>query len=301
MAGIGINVPQDVGGFDYAERLAEFADASVGRGYGSLWVSESLKPNVMDPLAVLNFLAARTRGVKLGVAVLISGLRSPLRLARELASLDQLSAGRLIVGVGVGNDRADYPLHGIEPGHRGRHFEAGVHVLKELLSNEYVSDTTPWWQLEREPPPLQTWQRPAPPIWFGARAGEALRRAVRLGDGWVGAGSMSQTDFLGALEQVRVALDEQERDPRSFAIAKRVYVHVTERSDLPDGVRRWFSHHYGTSRRPEDVVVVGGTDQVVQHLGELRTAGVGTLILQPVMAVRSQMEMLADDIVPQVG
>ena len=299
--GVGINVPQDVTRDGYAAQLIDFVDAAVAHGYDSLWVSESLKSDVVDPLAVLNFLAARTSDVRLGVAVMISGLRSPLRLAREVASLDQLSAGRCIVGVGVGNDRADYAPHGIDPGHRGRHFEAGVRVLRDLLTHEQVSDKTPWWHLEHEPRPLRTVQRPAPPIWFGARAREALRRAVRLGDGWVGAGSMSQGDFLRALDEVRIALDAQDRDPGTFAIAKRVYVHLTDTPDPPDAVRRWFSHHYGTSRRIEDVFVIGGADQIVQHLGELRTAGVGTLILHPVVDVRPQMEMLADDVVPQLG
>lgn len=298
--GIGVNVPQDVFGDRYAAELADFADAAMTQGYDSLWVSESLKPNVVDPLAVLNFLAARTTDVTLGVAVLISGLRSPVRLARELASADQLSEGRLIVGLGVGNNRADYPLHGIEPGHRGRHFEAGLHVLKALLTQEHVSDVAPWWRLEREPRPLRSLQRPAPPMWFGARSGEALRRAVRMGDGWVGAGSMSKEDFLRAFAEVRVALDEQEREPQGFAIAKRVYVHLADRTDPPEGVRRWFSYHYGAARQVEDVFVIGGRSQVVEHLAELQHAGVETLILQPVVEVRSQMEMLAEDVMPQL-
>lgn len=298
--GIGINVPQDVAGAGYVEHLAGFAEAAVAYGYDSLWVSESLKPDVVDPLAALNFLAARTSDVRLGVAVLIAGLRSPLRLAREVASLDQLSAGRAIVGVGVGNDRAEYARHGIEPGHRGRHFEGGIRLLQELLTQDVVSEQNRW-RLEDEPRPLRPFQQPAPPIWFGARAGEALRRAVRMGDGWVGAGSMSQVDFMRALAEVREALDGYDRDPGAFSIAKRVYLHVTQPPVPAEAVNRWFSHHYGNSRRMEEVFVMGSVDHCVQHLGELRAAGVKTLILHPVVEVRDQMEMLATEVIPQLA
>jgi alkanesulfonate monooxygenase SsuD/methylene tetrahydromethanopterin reductase-like flavin-dependent oxidoreductase (luciferase family) len=291
--GIGINVPQDVTGPGYAAHLAGFSDRAVALGFDSLWVSESLRPGVVDPLTVLSFLAGRTQRVTLGVAVLVAGLRSPLRLAREVASIDQLSDGRVVVGVGVGNDRSDYDRHGIDPGHRGRHFEAGVTLLRRLLSEEIVTDNSPWWRLEDEPSPLRPLQRPAPPIWFGARAGEALRRAVRLGDGWIGAGSMSASDFLSALAEVRHLLAAQGRDPAGFSIAKRVYVHVTD-SAVPAEVDRWFGHHYGSSRRREDVFVAGSADQVADHVAALRAAGVQTVVLHPVVEVRDQLEKLAD-------
>lgn len=121
---IGINVPQDVGPEATSDAVAAFAGDAEATGFDSLWVSESHRPGVLDPLILLTHVAATTGRVCLGTGVLLGAFRSPRELAATLASIDRLSEGRLTVGLGLGNDPTEYARRGIEPGHRGDHFTA---------------------------------------------------------------------------------------------------------------------------------------------------------------------------------
>ncbi|MDA1258888.1 MAG: LLM class flavin-dependent oxidoreductase, partial [Chloroflexi bacterium] len=107
-------------------------------GYDSLWVQERIigASQSLEPLALLSYLAAVTVTARLGVSVLVLPLRSPPQLAKTLATLDVLSAGRLIVGVGLGGSDADAPAYGIEPGRRVLRFVEALGVMDALWKND---------------------------------------------------------------------------------------------------------------------------------------------------------------------
>lgn len=297
---VGISIPQDVSLLGDADSLREFVLAAENEGYSSLWVAESTEPNVLDPLAVLNFAAAITSRPKLGMAVLLSSLRAPLRLAREVSSLDRLSDGRCLAGIGLGNDRAQYGRYGLSPSSRAARFEAGARMLRQLLTEERVSSNGRWWQLVDEPRPLDPVQDP-PPLFFGARRPAALERAARLGDGWIGAGSMADSDFRVALQCIRGHLDSLGRRSSDFTIAKRVYIHVGD--DGPSthaALERWFGHHYRRPQLASEVAVVGEAADCARYLNDLVSLGVSSLILHPVLDVSEQMRRLAHEVVPRL-
>ena len=158
-----------------------------------------------------------------------------------------------------------------------------------------------FWQLAdvaMEPKPSQ---KPHPPLWFGARVPVALRRAARLGDGWMGAGSSSSADFITQLELLRRILDEERRDPDKFAISKRVYLAVdNDRQRAEHRLREWFAVRYRFADMAPRVSIWGTREECVDKLGNLIRAGARHLLLNPVFDEAEQMETLASDIIPKL-
>ena len=149
-----------------------------------------------------------------------------------------------------------------------------------------------------EPKPAQ---KPHPPMWFGAREPVALRRAARLGDGWMGAGSSSSADFVKQLELIRRFLDEERRDPDKFAISKRVYLAIdNDRQRAERRLRDWFGVRYRSADLAPRVSIWGSWKECVEKLGDLVRAGARHLLLNPIFDEAEQMETLASDVIPKL-
>src|SRR5689334_2008197 len=156
-----------------------------------------------------------------------------------------------------------------------------------------------------EPKPVQ---RPHPPLWFGGGAPKALARGVRLGDAFMGAGSSTTASFTEAVRVVRRELDEQDKDPTRFRIAKRVYLTVDDdaaraRQRVLAGLHRIYGD--ALASRLGDVPVSGTVDDVVRGLREVIDAGAEMILLNPVgenvVEDREQMERLAAEVIPQLS
>ena len=159
-------------------------------GYDTLWIQEQLigQTQSVEPLVLLSCLAACTERVRLGVSVLVLPVRSPLHLAKQLASLDVLSRGRLTVGVGLSGDW-DSAAFGVREGRRVGRFLDVLQAMQALWTQDPEEFEDQFFQLrgtQMNPGPLQ---KPHRPIWFGARTEPALRRAARHADGSMGTGS----------------------------------------------------------------------------------------------------------------
>jgi alkanesulfonate monooxygenase SsuD/methylene tetrahydromethanopterin reductase-like flavin-dependent oxidoreductase (luciferase family) len=294
---VGIDLPQDVGGAE----LAEFARQAQAAGFDSLWTADSAAPGIGSPLETLAFAAAAAETPRLGVAVLLSALRAPLHLARELATVDRLSGGRVVLGVGLGGNKRSYPPLGLTAAKRAQRFERGIVLLRRLLAEPAVSADEPWWTLHDQPRPLEPVQQPGPPLWFGGQSAPALERAVRLGDGYIGGGSTSSADFLDILATVRRELAAQRRDPAGFPLGKRVYVHVGPHNPgTIAALDRWFEARYRDGGMADRVMVTGTAAEVVAGLAQLREAGTRTLVLSPILDRVEQLHLLAAEVAPQL-
>jgi alkanesulfonate monooxygenase SsuD/methylene tetrahydromethanopterin reductase-like flavin-dependent oxidoreductase (luciferase family) len=202
-----------------------------------------------------------------------------------LASIDRLSGGRLTVGVGLGaGDEERAARLGFPSGRPVRRLVEGVEVLRGAWTGAEI-DQFPGVRVE--PAPLQ---QPHPPLWIGARVPPALRRAVRIGDGWIGSGSSSVDDFVSQSAIVREELAARGRDPAGFSIAKRVYVAVGDGKTLEDELDAMYSWP-GLGPR---VAVSGSPDQITEQLARLRDAGAQELLLHPLHDHFEQLEALAE-------
>jgi alkanesulfonate monooxygenase SsuD/methylene tetrahydromethanopterin reductase-like flavin-dependent oxidoreductase (luciferase family) len=182
-----------------------------------------------------------------------------------------------------------------------RRFVEGLQVLKALWTEPATTFTGTFWQFENvamEPKPVQ---KPHPPIWFGARTAPALKRAVRHGNGWMGAGSSSTADFIKQSSLLRQFLGEAQRDPATFTISKRVYVAIDNDRDRAERrLREWFGVRYKNADMASQVSVWGSRAECLDKLGEIVQAGAQHLLLNPAFDDMEQLELLAQDIMPHV-
>lgn len=284
--------------------LQIFLTRAEALGYHSAWVQEQIlgPARSLEPVVLLSYAAAVTRTLRLGSAVLLTPLRNPVQLAKSVATLDQLSGGRLIVGVGLGADPSVYPAFGLSPQGRVRRFVEGVSLMKRLWSDATVTFDGEFWKLKgvaMEPKPVQ---KPHPPLWFGAREPAALRRAVELGDGWIGGGNSSTENFRTQVSLVREYLEAERRDPSTFRIAKRVYLAVDrDRERALNRLREWSATYYGDRALVERASIVGEAGEVTEGLWAVRAAGAELIVLNPVFDQMDHLERLASEIVPSIG
>lgn len=170
------------------EPLLQLAERAEAMGYDSVWVGDSLLARPRhEPLTLLAGVAGRTRRVKLGTAVLLPMLRNPVLLAHQIATVDQVSAGRLIIGIGIASDvpnvRAEFRAAGVPFEKRVGTMMEGMRLCRALWSGKPV-DWNGRWQVEQGvlgPTPAQPG---GPPIWGGGSAPAALERAGKNFDGW---------------------------------------------------------------------------------------------------------------------
>jgi len=253
----------------------------------------------------MTYAAACTERLRLGCAVFVVALHQPVHLAKSLASLDQLSQGRIEFGVGTGAGRVrPFSAFEVDPdeGLVAR-FNEGLRLMKLLWTEPEVTVEGRFWQLDRATMEPKPFQKPYPPLWFGGSAPAALRRGVRHGDGFFGAGSTTTTAFAEQVAIVRQELDQQGRDPGGFQIAKRVYIIVDDdakraRQRLAAGLVRIYGD-YG--RQLEAVAVIGRPETCIAGLREVAAAGAKMILLHTLVDQHQQMERLAAEVIPHVS
>ena len=300
----GISVPQVFfdGPIDMP-LIARWAKRAEALGYESLWTQEAITGGVpiLEPVTLLSYLAGITERVRLGTSVIVAPLRNPVQLAKSLASLDHLSAGRLVVGLGLGGNPNDMPPFGISPEKRVRRFTEIIEVMKALWTQPEAHFQGEFWQLDgikMEPKPVQ---KPHPPIWLGARHNNALKRAVRHADGWMGAGSSTTESFVAGVGQVKMYLEESGRDPESFAISKRVYVAVdNDEKRAERRLKEWFGNRYGNADMASQVSIWGSTAKVTEELARVTDAGAEMVLLNPAFDDMEHLEALAQEVIPNI-
>lgn len=272
-------------------------------GYESLWTQEAITGAVpiLEPVTLLSYLAAITEKVRLGSSVIVAPIRNPIQLAKSLGSLDHMSKGRLTVGLGLGGNPNDIPPFGFSADKRVRRFTEIIDVMKALWTQPEAYFQGEFWQLDglkMEPKPLQ---KPHPPVWLGARHTNALRRAVRLGDGWMGAGSSDTGSFVTAVGQTKMYLEEANRDPGSFTISKRVYVAVDNYEARAEGrLKEWFGKRYGNPDLASRVSVWGSTAKVTEELATVTNAGADMVLLNPAFDDMEHLEALSEEVIPNI-
>lgn len=198
--------------------LTQRAVAAEDAGFESLWVGDHIAlparlPGAEEPrleaLAALFYLAARTSTVRLAAGVLVIPQRNPVLLAKQLTSLDVLSKGRLIVGVGVGHVEAELAVLGVPMSERGRRADKALAQMQEIWKRPRAS-----WTPDDEvqfPAPVQD---PHPPIVVGGHSPAALARAARVGAGWFG--WLTPVDQTHDLIQRLKDVAESERRPETL-------------------------------------------------------------------------------------
>jgi probable F420-dependent oxidoreductase len=267
---------------DELTRLVELVDRS---GYDSLWVGDhiSFAVPVLDPLLQLAQAAMVSRRLTLGTSVYLLPLRHPAPVAKQVATLDHLTEGRLIFGVGVGGEfPREYEVCGVPRNERGPRLTEGIALLRRFWSGEPVSHAGrfygPFADVPMQPPPRQPG---GPPIWCGGRSDGALRRTGRLADGWLSY-VVTPEMYRSGLEKIDVAAREAGRSMTNFATGHLLFTRIDDSYEQAlDAATETLSVRYAMDfrRAAQRYCALGKPEQVVERVREFHAAGVRHVML----------------------
>lgn len=279
-------------------------------GFHSAWVQDQVAGDVPlhESLTLLAYAAALTSRVRLGVSVLVFPIRHAVHVAKVASTLDNLSRGRLILGIGLGHVMSPsfFRTYSVDNREAVRRFNEGVRVMRSLWSDAGTTLDGEFYHLDRTgmwPKPVQ---RPGVPLWFGGQHPHALRRAVLHGDGYTCAGPNTTEEFAGFVAQLRAFLDEAGRDPATLPLSKRVYIAVDrDERRAKQRLDEFFAARYPWQirRNPDfvaDICAWGNPARVAEALARVARVGAGTLILNPLWDFEEQMQALAAEVIPGV-
>jgi probable F420-dependent oxidoreductase len=275
--------------------VRQVAQRAEALGFRDLWVTENTLDHVFcfDPVVVLTYAAALTETIRLGVSVTVLPIHHPAMLAHQWASLDYVSGGRAILGVGLGRAH-HYAQFEVPTARRVRRFQEQLAIVKRLWTEPEARFAGELYRLDGERMAPKPVQKPHPPVWFGVGHPDALQRAVMHGDGWMGSGGSTIASFAKAVPVLRAALEQAGRDPARFPISKRLFLAVDEdplqaRAELD----RWFTQVYRNPEGTDACGLCGTPEQVRERLEEIVAMGASHLLLNPVSRYAEQLEALA--------
>jgi len=281
--------PMDVG---VVRQIAQRAEAL---GFRDLWVTENTLDHVfcLDSVVALSYAAAITTRIRLGVSVMVLPLHHPIHVAHQLATLDYMSNGRAILGVGLGRD-SHYQEFQIPRERRVRRFKECVEVIRALWTEPKVDFEGDIFQVKDAIMMLKPVQKPAP-IWFGGAHPDAIRRAAAIADGWMGSGSSSTKAFARNVSLLKAELERADRDAARFPISKRVFLSTHENAEVARAdINRWFNIVYRRPAGADGSGLHGTPEQLRAQIEELVETGVSHLLLNPVCRYAEQLETLSE-------
>ena len=271
-------------------------------GLHSLWALDRIVYDNLDPLTLLTAAAAVTSKIRLGTSVLLAALRPPALLAKAVATLDFLSAGRFTLGIGFGSRENDFTSVGIPYEHRGSRAEELIRLLKRLWTEEGVTHKGRFYQVENVtigPRPVQT---PHPPIWMGGSAETALKRAARLANGYI-CGSSAIQEFPALWEKISGFALAAGRDPSRIAKAGLTFMAID--NDIAKAVaacEAYLQRYYGKVRMDvEKHLIVGAPEACAERIRSFFSKGLDTLIVGAARADLKQIDLFGEKVLPLVN
>jgi probable F420-dependent oxidoreductase len=298
-----ISIPQHVadGTFDPI-KLHDYLTRAEALGFHSAWAQEAVLGSAptLAPLELMTFAAACTQRLRLGCAVFVSPLHNPVHLAKGISTLDQLSRGRIEVGMALGGKGRMFSAFDADPTKLVARFTEGIQLMKSCWTEPRITFSGRFWQLTDAAMEPKPFQKPYPPLWIGASHPTAVRRALRYGDGFFGAGRSTTAQFAQQVRVLREALAQSQRDPSTFQIAKRVYVAIDDdaahtKARVDDALKRI----YGVAGLT-DIAVYGPPSACIAGLREVADAGAELIQLHLLFEGIEQMERLAVEVLSKV-
>ena len=280
--------------------LLALAERAEGLGFDSIWAGDSVLARPRhDPLALLSAVAARTKRAELGTAVLLPALRNPVLLAHQVATLDQISEGRFILGVGIASDvpniRAEFAACGVPWDARVGRMLEGLRLARALWSGQPVAWQGRWEVAESTLGPVP-YRKGGPPIWTAASVPAARARLGRLFDGWFPNGA-NPADWAAQWAEIQGYAREAGRDPAAMTGA--IYLTMTIDEDAARANERmdaFLSTYYGQRpdvMRKRQVCFAGPLAAAAEWLDAYTKAGVQHIVLRFAGEPEAQMEAIA--------
>ena len=294
-----------IAGFPFSgvPAFLEWIDLCETLGIDSVWFSERLVSSqpALEPIAAFGVVAGRTKRLKFGMNAIVAPLRDPLVLAKQCATLDFLSDGRLLPVFGVGSDAApEFRATGRDPRGRGRRSDELLELLSRLWSEEHVTYSGEHYQYQDVTISPRPVQQPLP-LWIGGSSDAAIRRTAKLGTGWLG-GIQTPAQVRPVVAKIRAATAEAGRSidddhygagfPFRFGSPED---EVVQRSAT--AYRR-----IGEGIDPAEYFAVGGASDIAARAREYIDAGASKFVLRPIATSDAdfmiQTRRLAEEVTP---
>ncbi|MBT3351917.1 MAG: TIGR03619 family F420-dependent LLM class oxidoreductase [Nitrospinaceae bacterium] len=292
-----------------AQALIEYGVKMETLGFESLWVWDHIllgvEPHfpIIESLSLLTAVAARTDKIKLGTGVLVLPLRNPLVLAKQLSSIDQISQGRLIVGMASGWYKREFDAVGVPFEKRGNIMDQNIEIMNRLWTEDMVRAEYGQYNLRNSvmfPKPVQ---QPRPQILIGGYVDRVLKRAGQKGDGWL-TYFYTPESFTASWEKVCRFAEEAGRDPASLESTNQLPIMVGgSRSEVEGPMNEWLNTEWDYADWSDSTAqsaIMGTADECVEQIQVHIATGVNRLIFVPYKYEMEQVDILAKEIVPRL-
>lgn len=284
------------------DALWHIVDEAERSSLDYLWVSDHIKfwRPMYESTTLLAAIAARTSRIKFGTAVFLLALRNPVVAAKSFASISRLSNGRFTLGVGIGGEFAlEWEAVGVNRKTRASRTDEMIEALLGLWAGKFSYEgrriRIP--EIDLDPKP-----RSRPPIWIGGRREGALRRAGRIGDGWMGI-FVTPEMFASSIKVMREEAERNERDPRTLVPSLYAWTCIAETTEAGRNLAEAVMPAvYNTPwERLSKYIVYGSADDCARRFREFADAGAEHICVAPIGAPDSEpMRRLIDDVAPRV-
>ena len=295
------DLPDAQGLIDYGVHMEEL-------GYESLWVWDHILLGVdphfpiIESLSLLTAVAARTTTIKLGTGILVLPMRNPVILAKQLSSIDQISNGRLVLGMASGWYKREFDAVGIDFHQRGKLMDRNLEIMNRLWTEDMVDAEYPPHNLRNSvmfPKPVQ---KPRPPILIGGYVDRVLKRAAVAGDGWL-TYFYTPESFTKAWAKIRGFAEAAGKDPDALIGVNQLPIVVGPRAQVEGPMNEWLQTEWdfaSWSESTPESAIMGTAEECAEQLQAHIDTGLDRIIFVPYRYEHEQVEAIARDVIPKL-
>ena len=291
-----------------AQALIEYGVRMEALGFDSLWVWDHILLGVdphfpiLDSLSLITAVAARTEKIKLGTGILILPVRNAVVLAKQVSSIDQISKGRLILGLASGWYKREFDAVGVDFHQRGKLMDINLEVMAKLFAEDQVTGEFGPYNLRSAVMYPKPYTKPRPPLLIGGYVDRVLQRAAVTGDGWL-TYFYTPDGFTKSWAKIRNFAEEAGKDPDTLLNANQLPIMVGKRSDIEKPMMEWLTTEWdfaSWSDSTTDSAIMGTVDECVEQLQAQLDVGVQKIIFVPYRYEMEQVEVIAKEIIPRL-
>ena len=286
---------------DYLRRLVAVGDK---HGYDSIWLSDRIVSDQfsLEPVVALSMVAAYSQRMKFGTSVLAMPLRNPVLLAKQIATLDFLSQGRMLPAVGLGQEEPEeYEACGVSKQGRGPRTEEAIQLMRRLWEEDDVTHEGEFFTCHNVSVTPKPWFKPSPPVWIGGRSPAAARRVGRVGDGWL-VSSATPQEIHDGREIIFETAEEHDRSIENDHVGVLVGYYISP--NFEETVSK--TYEFVTRHRPDayftEYSALGPPERIAEVIQRYIDAGASKFVVRPLCPAdetMEQLDMMGSEILPQ--
>lgn len=283
------------------QAILDFIDHCEALNIDSLWLSDRIVSTevTLEPVTFMAYMASRLSNMKFGTSALVLPTRNPVILAKELATLDFLSRGRLLLVVGLGGDDSkDFEAAGVRKEERGKRADEAIVLMKKLWTEDRVTFEGKFYTVNELTLLPRPCQEKGPPIWVGGRSPAALRRAASLADGWL-TSSVTPTEMRKGIEAIKSHAAEFRREVAEDHYGVLIPFCFAKNSEKALDIARP-SIRFRPDALPLDYAALGTPEEVRRKLEAHIEAGATKFVMRPCAPAKhwyEQLELLAREVI----